>query len=137
MTTHQHHTKQTSAAQLQSRYAPETTGVCRLYELYADRVYGFVLRLSGSPSDAEDIVQEVFLAAYAGRDGFQGRARLLTWLLGIASRRWRDRCRHNLPTTPFVGRTARAGSRRSVGNAALPGSRCRERAYDGNSAGKT
>ena len=78
-------------------------GFQMLYAQYADRVLGFVLRLSGSRGDAEDIVQEVFLAAWQGRDSFQGRARLLTWLLGIASRRWRDRSRQRLPeTVPFA-----------------------------------
>lgn len=71
----------------------------RLYAQYADRVMGFALRLTDSRSDAEDVVQEVFLAAWKGRDGFQGRSRLLTWLLGIASRRCRDRRRALSPET--------------------------------------
>ena len=79
--------------------AGDTQGFALLYDLYAARVHGFALRLSGSAGDAEDIVQEVFVAAYAGRAQFRGRSRLLTWLLGIASRRWRDRCRHKPPPT--------------------------------------
>lgn len=71
----------------------------RLYDTYADRVMGFVLRLTGSRTETEDIVQEVFVAAYASRASFQGRSQLLTWLLGIASRRWRDRCRQRTPQT--------------------------------------
>ncbi len=74
-----------------------------LYEGYADRVTGFVLRLTGSRTDTEDIVQEVFIAAYAGRASFRGDSKLLSWLLGIAVRRWRDRSRkQSLPTTPFT-----------------------------------
>lgn len=68
-------------------------GFEEVYHAYAGRVLGFALRLCGERSEAEDLVQEVFLAAYAGRTRFQGRASLLTWLLGIASRRWRDRGR--------------------------------------------
>ena len=102
MTIRQHNTTDERDLIRQVR-AGDAQGFHRLYALYADRVYGFVLRLSGSASEAEDIAQEVFLAAYAGRAGFGGRARLLTWLLGIASRRWRDRCRqHTLLTTPLV-----------------------------------
>ena len=71
----------------------------RLYDTYADRVMGFVLRLTGSRTETEDIVQEVFVAAYASRASFQGRSQLLTWLLGIASRLWRDRCRQRTPQT--------------------------------------
>ncbi len=88
---------------LQLIRAGNPRGFQLLYAQYADRVMGFALRLSGSRSDAEDIVQEVFLAAWQGRDSFQGRSRLLTWLLGIASRRWRDRSRQYAPeTVPFI-----------------------------------
>ncbi len=73
-----------------------------LYNRYAGRVTGFALRLTGSRAEAEDLTQEVFLAAYTGRAGFRGGSQLLTWLLGIAARRWRDRCRRQTPpTTPL------------------------------------
>ena len=88
---------------LQLIRAGNPRGFQLLYARYADRVMGFALRLSGSRGDAEDITQEVFLAAWQGRDGFQGRSRLLTWLLGIASRKWRDRSRQHAPETiPFA-----------------------------------
>ena len=70
-----------------------------VYQCYAGRVMGFALRLTGSRTEAEDLVQEVFLAAYAARATFKGNSRLLSWLLGIAIRRWRDRCRHRTPET--------------------------------------
>src|SRR5690349_16594435 len=71
-------------------------GFEEVYHAYAGRVLGFALRLCRERSEAEDLVQEVFLAAYSGRANFQGRASLLTWLLGIASRRWRDRGRKHV-----------------------------------------
>lgn len=81
----------------------ERRGFEEVYHAYAGRVLGFALRLCGERSEAEDLVQEVFLAAYAGRTSFQGRASLLTWLLGIASRRWRDRGRkQRLDTGPAL-----------------------------------
>ena len=36
-------------------------------------------RMLGSVQDAEDLVQETFLAAWRGLDGFEGRAALRTW----------------------------------------------------------
>jgi len=74
----------------------------RLYDTYGSRVLGFALRLTGSRPEAEDLVQEVFAAAYASRASFQGRSKPLTWLLGIATRRWRD-CgrRATLPVSPL------------------------------------
>ncbi len=65
-----------------------------LHRRYADRVMGYALRLTGGRrADAEDLVQDTFVAAYRSRTGFQKRSGFLTWLLGIATRRWRDTTR--------------------------------------------
>ena len=61
-----------------------------LYDAYADRVYRFCLRLcNGREADAEDLAQEVFVAAHAGLDRFEGRSSVATWLYRIAVYRWR------------------------------------------------
>ena len=60
-----------------------------LYSQYGDRIYRFCLRLSGSASDAEDLTQEVFLAAFQGQSRFQHRASVQTWLYQIALNYWR------------------------------------------------
>src|ERR687898_2926294 len=63
-------------------------------------------RMLGSVQDAEDLVQETFLAAWRGLDGFEGRASLRTWLYRIATNRClnalRDRSRRppELPPPP-------------------------------------
>ncbi|MCC8170945.1 MAG: sigma-70 family RNA polymerase sigma factor [Parabacteroides sp.] len=44
-----------------------------------DRAY----YLLSDKEDAKDVVQEVFLAAYKGRDSFQGKSSPLTWLTSI------------------------------------------------------
>src|SRR3954470_1375696 len=44
-------------------------------------------RMLGSVQDAEDLVQETFLAAWRGLDGFEGRASFRTWLYKIATNR--------------------------------------------------
>jgi RNA polymerase sigma-70 factor (ECF subfamily) len=65
-----------------------------LYESYAARVYAFALPLvGGCRADAEDLVQETFVAAFQSAGSFRGGSRVLTWLLGIAHRRLRDRRR--------------------------------------------
>jgi RNA polymerase sigma-70 factor, ECF subfamily len=38
----------------------------------------------GNPSDAEDILQEIFLAAHRKLDGFRGESALGTWLYRLA-----------------------------------------------------
>jgi RNA polymerase sigma factor (sigma-70 family) len=59
-----------------------------LYAEHSNRIYRFCYRLCGHPVDAEDLAQEVFLAAYQGLSGFAGRSSLTTWLYRIAIYRW-------------------------------------------------
>jgi RNA polymerase sigma-70 factor (ECF subfamily) len=61
-----------------------------LYRDYGVRIYRFCLRLCGNEADAEDLTQEVFLAAYKGLDRFTGRSTLATWLYRIALYRRRS-----------------------------------------------
>lgn len=51
-----------------------------LVERYQDRVQANCRYLSGSPTDAEDLAQEVFVRAYFGLRSFEGRASFHTWL---------------------------------------------------------
>ena len=60
-----------------------------LYATYGDRIYRFCFRLTGRAADAEDLAQEVFVAAYRGLGGFEGRSSVATWLYRIALYRWR------------------------------------------------
>jgi len=56
-----------------------------LYRRRRPDVYRFALHMTGTPSAAEDVAQEVFLAVIreAGRYT-PGRSRVVAWLLGIA-----------------------------------------------------
>ena len=65
----------------------------RLYAQLAPRVFGYLLRRMPSRADAEDVLQETFLAAYSGRAHFRGASQPLAWLLGIARRRCAERLR--------------------------------------------
>jgi RNA polymerase sigma-70 factor (ECF subfamily) len=60
-----------------------------LYDTYSDRVYRFCYRLSGSAADAEDLAQDVFIAAFQGMEKFEGRSSVATWLYRIAAYKWR------------------------------------------------
>lgn len=55
-----------------------------LVRMYEKRVYAVALRSTGSPEDALDITQEVFLRAWRGIEGFRGDSGFSTWLLRIA-----------------------------------------------------
>ncbi len=54
-----------------------------LVAVHQDRVSRLAYRLLGWPSDVDDVVQEVFLAAWKALPRFQGRSSLATWLTRI------------------------------------------------------
>ena len=50
-------------------------------------------RILGSVEDAEDLVQETLLAAWRGREAFEGRSSVRAWLYRIATNRCLNRRR--------------------------------------------
>ena len=59
---------------------------------YARRLVG------GSEADAGEVVQEAFISAWKGLDGFRGDSSLRTWLFRLVHRRAVDLIRHRRPT---------------------------------------
>jgi RNA polymerase sigma-70 factor, ECF subfamily len=80
-----------------------------LYDRHAPQILGYLLRLTNNRAEAEDLVQDVFLAAYVGRTTFRGQSRPISWLLGIATRRWRDRLRRRTPASTPLDTLAETG----------------------------
>ena len=69
-------------------------GYTRLYELLAGRVAGYVR--SRGVADVDDVVNEVFLAAFRGFAAFEGGgARFRSWLFAIAWNKSVDWHRHS------------------------------------------
>lgn len=62
----------------------------RLFERHSDRLIAFATKLTGNPSQAEDLVQDAFLAALRGLAGYRGKGSFFTWLCGIVVRKHRD-----------------------------------------------
>lgn len=57
-----------------------------LIRAYQDPLYAFMLRMSGNPEVAADIVQEAFVRVLKHLDRFDQRFRFSTWLFTIAKR---------------------------------------------------
>ena len=51
---------------------------------YQDKIYGLALRITRNPTDAEDILQEVFLTLTKKIDTFRGESKFSSWLYRIA-----------------------------------------------------
>lgn len=54
-----------------------------LFERYAGRVYGFLVRRLGDPSLAEDLYQEAFLRIHRARSSYDSNRSFRAWLFGI------------------------------------------------------
>jgi RNA polymerase sigma-70 factor (ECF subfamily) len=57
-----------------------------LVRRHAGAMYRVALRMTGNPSDAEEVLQEAFAQAHRKLDSFRGEARFSTWLYSIAVR---------------------------------------------------
>jgi RNA polymerase sigma-70 factor (ECF subfamily) len=55
-----------------------------LYHRYSSDIYSYILRLIANPSVAEDLIQEVFVAAWQSFDSFKGDSSVKTWVFRIA-----------------------------------------------------
>ncbi|GAI50573.1 unnamed protein product, partial [marine sediment metagenome] len=69
---------------VQRTLAGETESFRALVERYQDAVYGVALSKTGSFADAEDLAQEIFLAAYESLQRLKTPAKFGSWLYGIA-----------------------------------------------------
>ena len=60
------------------------------FEAFRGELKSFLLRMSASVQDAEDIVQESYIKAHSKIDTFRGESSLKTWVFSIASNLARD-----------------------------------------------
>jgi RNA polymerase sigma-70 factor (ECF subfamily) len=73
-----------------------------LYRAHAGRLFSVACRMLGNPSDAEDLLQEIFLSAHRKLDGFRGESALGTWLYRLATNHCLDFLRSRAARTNQV-----------------------------------
>lgn len=64
-----------------------------IYRQHSIALFSLALRMLGNQSDAEDLLQEIFLNAYRKLGSYQGRSALGTWLYRLAVNRCLDHLR--------------------------------------------
>jgi len=55
-----------------------------LVDKYRNRLFGFLVKMTGSRHDSEEILQEVFIRAYSNIDRYDDRWMFSTWIYRIA-----------------------------------------------------
>lgn len=82
-------------ADVEARFGGDDPAVLRAaFDTCGGSVLAYGRRMLPSPEDAEDLVQQVFVAAWRQRHRYDpARASLLSWLLGIARHKAIDRLR--------------------------------------------
>lgn len=82
-------TDRLEAALLEKLRAGDESAFAALVDGLNGRLQALACTFTSSPSLAEDIVQETWLAVIRGLDGFEGRSTLRTWIFSILVRRAR------------------------------------------------
>ncbi len=90
-----------------------------LYVAHAGRLYSVACRMLGNPAEAEDQLQEIFLAAHRKLDSFRGEAALGTWLYRLATNHCLDHLRSRVART-----NERTGALDAEIGDSLPGQPC-------------
>ncbi len=67
---------------------PEALGL--FYEVYFDRLYGYVRRMVGSEHIAEDVTQDIFMHIYKSLPKYDPSRALRPWIFTIATNKVRD-----------------------------------------------
>jgi len=78
---------ETAARLVTAAKAGDTLAFEELVRRYRKRIFALALALTGTPSDADDIAQDVFMRAYRALDRFEGRSEFFTWVYRMAVNR--------------------------------------------------
>lgn len=93
-----------SSPELLARIAGGDASALRaVYDLHAGKVYALALRILRQPAEAEDIVQETFLALWRQASEFdRERGELSAWVMSMARSRCIDRLRRARVRTRYA-----------------------------------
>lgn len=109
-----------TSAELESARAGDESAFASLIAPFRRELHVHCYRIVGSVDDADEVMQEVLLAAWQGLPGFEGRSSLRTWLYRIATTRSlnmrREQGRRPRPAPPPPFELPAPGDRFELGN---------------------
>jgi len=85
---------------LERARAGESSAAGQLVELFYERIYGFLRRLSHNEADAADLTQKTFTRVWQALPGFAGRSTVSSWMHGIAYHVYVDWARRESRSEP-------------------------------------
>ena len=80
-------------AELIKRAQSDPRAFADLYDLYAQRVFRYLLSKTGNQQDAEDLTTQTFMAALQSLSRYQHRGNFAAWLFSIARNKTIDHFR--------------------------------------------
>jgi RNA polymerase sigma-70 factor (ECF subfamily) len=82
------------------RRGGKTVDFDAVLKTHGDTVFNTLFRLTGDFHLSEDLFQETFIKVFKGLSGYDGRAKISTWLYSIALNTLRDHRRRKAAPTP-------------------------------------
>lgn len=71
----------------------DSDNLAKEFEIFRPQLKSYLLRMTASVQDTEDLVQETYIKAHSSIQGFKGESSLKTWVFAIASNLARDHLR--------------------------------------------
>ena len=82
---------------IEKAIAGDREAAAAFIKVHQASLYAYMLRMSGRPEVAEDIVQDAFVRALTNLDRFDFKFRFSTWLFTIAKRLYVNACQKHKP----------------------------------------
>lgn len=82
--------------------AGDREALTELYQRYSYSLFQYLLRLTPDQGQAEEILQDTFVAVWRSAARFEGRSTARTWLIGVARRQAHNRLRRSEPALADV-----------------------------------
>lgn len=86
--------------------AGDRDALTELYQRYSHSLFQYLLRLTPDQGQAEEILQDTFVAVWRSAARFEGRSTARTWLIGVARRQAHNRLRRSEPALADVNELA-------------------------------